>query len=85
MTLPLTLIVITGEIDLSVASMLGLCERAARVPLESRLADGRRSFAVVLARRRRRRRFQRLAGHPRRAPVARGHDRHADALPRDRV
>ena len=32
MTLPLTLIIITGEIDLSVASILGLCERDARLP-----------------------------------------------------
>ena len=34
MALPLTLIVITGEIDLSVASMLGLSEHPARLSVE---------------------------------------------------
>ena len=39
MALPMTLIVVTGEIDLSVASMLGHVERARRRPLQPRLAD----------------------------------------------
>ena len=83
MALPLTLIVITGEIDLSVASMLGLCRRADGRALQARLADlagddrGRRP-------RRGPRRVQRLPRHARRPAVARGHDRNADALPRHR-
>ena len=39
MALPLTLIVITGEIDLSVASMLGLCGVAHGRAVQARLAD----------------------------------------------
>ena len=46
MTLPLALIIIVGEIDLSVASILGPVERDARLPRRPRLA------AVVGLRRR---------------------------------
>ena len=56
MALPLTLIVITGEIDLSVASMLGLTRRRDGGALQARLADlagdgrGRRRSARSSAR-----------------------------------
>ena len=40
MALPMTLIIITGEIDLSVASILALSARDARVPVDAPLADG---------------------------------------------
>ena len=56
MALPLTLIVITGEIDLSVASILGLCGRRHGRALQARLADlagddrGRRCSAWSSAR-----------------------------------
>ena len=83
--LPMTLIIITGEIDLSVASMLGL---SACVP---GLLVHDHGWSVPAARRGRPawsaswlRRAQRLPGRVRRTPVARGHDRHARALPRHR-
>ena len=56
MALPLTLIVITGEIDLSVASILGLSRRSDGRALQARLADlagddrGRRPRRVPRAR-----------------------------------
>ena len=84
MALPLTLIVITGEIDLSVASMLGLDRGSDGGALQARLADlagdarGRRPGHDP-------RRVQRLPRHSRRPAVAGGHDRNADALPRDRA
>ena len=84
MALPLTLIVITGEIDLSVASMLGLTG----VVMAELFAHGWSiwpAMAAALARRRGRGRVQRRARDARRPAVARGHDRHADALPRDRA
>ena len=83
MTLPLTLIVITGEIDLSVASTLGLASALVGDlwshgwPMPADHPDRAR-------RRRRDGRVQRLPGHARRPALARGHDRHADALPRHR-
>ena len=84
MALPLALIVITGEIDLSVASMLGLSGRRDGRALLARLADLARDGR---GRRRRRglRRVQRLARDAGRAAVARRHDRDADALPRHRA
>ena len=45
MTLPMTLIVISGEIDLSVASILGMSQRPARLPVGQALADARASSA----------------------------------------
>ena len=84
MALPMTLIVITGEIDLSVASMLGLSSAAASAT-SARTAgrSGRRcwspcwsaplggAFNGVLVTRAR-------------AALDRGHHRHADAVPRPR-
>ena len=84
MALPLTLIVITGEIDLSVASMLGLSGVVMAElfthgwPIWPAMAWPLVVGAVL-------RRVQRRAGHAARAAVARGHDRDADAVPRDRA
>ena len=41
MTLPMTLIIISGEIDLSVASILGMASALLGVPVEQGLADAR--------------------------------------------
>ena len=60
MTLPLTLIVITGEIDLSVASILGLASAHARLPRQGRLAD-----VAMLRRRHPARRCRRALQRPR--------------------
>ena len=84
MALPLALIVITGEIDLSVASMLGLA-RHVLAELYSHgwsiwLGDGRHAGAAA----RLLRRSSTACSSPGRAAVAGGHDRHADALPRHR-
>ncbi len=83
MALPLTLIVITGEIDLSIASMLGL----ASTLLGYLVLHGWSilpAMLAVLRRRRRRRRAQRGARHMGRAAIDRGHDRHAHAVSRAR-
>ena len=83
MTLPLTFIVITGEIDLSVASTLGLSSAlvgylwAHGWPM-SAIIPTVLVVGVVTGR------VQRPAGHTGRAAVARGHHRDAHALPRDR-
>ena len=42
MALPMTLIIIAGEIDLSVESMAGLAERDPRLPVGGRRPDGGR-------------------------------------------
>ena len=83
MALPLTLIVVTGEIDLSVASMLGLMRSSHGGALQARLADlagdargGRPGHGP--------RRVQRLPHDAPRPAVAGGDDRDADALPRHR-
>ena len=66
MALPLTLIVITGEIDLSVASMLGLSSTLLGLPVRARLVD-LDGHAVVLVVGAARRRAQRVARHQGRA------------------
>ena len=83
MTLPMTLIVVTGEIDLSVASILGHVERAPRRPRRAWLvrAPGDRRGA---RRRRRRGLPERLPRHACRSPVARGDHRHPYPLSRHR-
>src|SRR6478735_6353091 len=78
MALPMTLIIITGEIDLSVASTLGL----SAVVTGLLVHDGRRRRRPL--RRRPHRCSERLPRRLRRPPVARGHDRHAGPLPGDR-
>ena len=81
MALPLLLIVMTGEIDLSVASMLGLSGTVMGYLYQHGWLDlaghDRRA-----ARRRRRRGAERLPDRPARAAVDRGDDRHADAVSR---
>ena len=84
MALPLTLIVITGEIDLSVASMLGL----SGVLMAELFKHGWPIWPAMLAAivvGDGARRVQRLPRHARRAAVAGGDDRDADALPRHRA
>ena len=84
MALPLTLIVITGEIDLSVASMLGLTG----VLMAELFKHGWPIWPAMLAAivlGHGPRRVQRLPRHPCRPAVAGGHDRNADALPRHRA
>ena len=79
--LPMTLIVIVGEIDLSVASILALASEMLGYltlhhwPLGADLRHRARA-------RRGRRRAQRLPRDRRRPAVAGGHDRHAHPVPR---
>ena len=83
MTLPLTLIVITGEIDLSVASILGL----ASAMLGYLVKHGWpmwRCFVVVILLGAAAGLFNGLLITRLGLPVARRHDRDADALPRAR-
>ena len=83
MTLPMTLLIVTGEIDLSVASILGmssalvgyLCSHGWPMPLV--IVDRARGRCA-------RRVVQRVPRHAGRPAVARGHDRDADAVPRHR-
>ena len=84
MALPMTLIIVTGEIDLSVASILGHVERAASATCSATAGRCRSRSSSVLARRRGGGRVQRLPRHAGRAAVARGDDRDADAVPRHR-
>ena len=83
MALPMTLIIVAGEIDLSVESMAGLASAllgflwAAGVPLAI-------AIPLVLARRRPRRPPERPARGPRRPAVARRDPRHARPVPRPR-
>ena len=82
--LPMTMIIITGEIDLSVASVVGLSsvlvgvlhqDAGMSIPVAGPGRDpGRRGV----------RRLQRLPRRVRRPAVARGHDRHPRPLPRHR-
>ena len=81
--LPMTLIIVTGEIDLSVASVVGLSS----VMLGTLVDHGTLGAGRGARRPRRRpglRRAQRLPGGVRRTAVARGHHRHPRALPRHR-
>ena len=84
MALPMTLVIIAGEIDLSVESMAGLpCAVlgflwAAGVPIWI-------GVALVLAHRRAGRAAERPAGRPGRPAVAGRHPRHARPVPRDRA
>ena len=82
--LPLALIVITGEIDLSVASMLGL-SGTILADLTSRGLNIWLSMAITLVLRPAHGPLQRPARDARRPAVARRHDRHAHALPRHRA
>ena len=83
MALPVALIVITGEIDLSIAAILGL---TGVVMAESSSTAGRSGWRwPPRSRREPVRRVQRLPRHRARPAVARRHDRDADALPRDRA
>ena len=82
--LPMTLIIITGEIDLSVASIVGLASVADRRAHQAGLPFEVAALARASLVGGRRRRDQRLPRHRRRAAVARGHDRHARAVPRAR-
>ena len=83
MTLPLTFIVITGEIDLSVASTLGLSSALVGYlwshgwPMSAIIPTVLVVGVVTGA-------LQRVAGDAHGAPVAGRDDRHADPLPRDR-
>ncbi len=82
--LPMTLVIVTGGIDLSVGSILGLCAillgRALAEPRPAAAArDGARG-----AGRRPRRRLQRLVHHPRRRAAADHDARDAGAVPRPR-
>ena len=76
MALPMALIIISGEIDLSVESTLGMSSAllgvlwAGHWPMPA-------IFAVVAVGRGAGRGHQRAAGHPGRAAVAGGDDRHA--------
>ena len=84
LALALTPIIVTGGIDLSVGSMMGL----AAVVLgwlwrDVGVADAAGDRAHAAARRRRRR-AQRGAHHAAQVPAAHRHARHAVALPRDR-
>ena len=81
MALPLTLIVMTGEIDLSVASMLGLSSTLLGYLFEHHWPIAL-AMVAVLDRRVLRRRAQRRARHQARAAVDRRDDRHAHALSR---
>ena len=72
--LTMTLIVITGEIDISVGSMVGLCASAMAVALEAKVPLG---FAMLIGRR-----LQRTDGLLRDTAIACRHHRHAGALPR---
>ena len=84
MALPVALIVITGEIDLSIASILGLTGVVMAELFKHGwsiwLGDGRGT-----RRRNPVRRVQRLPRHRPRPALARRHDRDADTLPRDRA
>ena len=84
MALPLTLVIVAAEIDLSVASVLALSSALMALAVEQRAAAGA-DHAAVHRGRRALRRVQRRAGHAARAPVAGRDHRHARAVPRARV
>ena len=83
MALPMTLIIIAGEIDLSVESMAGLASADPRLPVGGRRPDRDRDRRGP-RRRRARRPAERPARRARRAAVARRDPRHARAVPRPR-
>ena len=82
--MPMTLIIITGEIDLSVASIAGLTSATHRRALAGRVDIGvvlvLGLVIGVLGRR-----VQRLPRRRRRTTVARSDDRHPRAVPRTRA
>ena len=81
--LPMTLVIVTGEIDLSVASVVGLSS----VLLGSLVDHGwavPAAMLVALLAGPAVRPAQRVPGRVRRTAVAGGHDRHPRALPRHR-
>ena len=81
--LPMTLVIVTGEIDLSVASIVGLSSVLLGVLTDagwSVPAAGLTALVVGVALRC----AQRLPRRVRRAAVAGGHHRHPGAVPRDR-
>ena len=85
MALPLTLVIVAAEIDLSVASVLALSSALMAYAVERTACRSRLIIPICLGRRRAVRRLQRPARHPPRAAVARRHDRHARAVPRARL
>ena len=76
----MTLVIISGEIDLSVASVVGLSSVLVGVLHEGGLPIPAAAL-LALAAGRGLRRLQRLPRRVRRAAVARGHHRHAGAVP----
>ena len=78
--LPMTMVIVTGEIDLSVASVVGLSSVLVGILHQDGLSIPL-AGAVALARRGRVRSVQRLPGRLRRPAVARGDDRHAGPVP----
>ena len=58
--LGMTLVILTGEIDISVGSVFAICRRGRRAPGQGRRADAARG-RIVVPRRRRARRHQRRA------------------------
>ena len=80
--LPMTLVIVTGEIDLSVASVVGLSSVLLGLLVDHGWAVGRDAGRV--ARRPPVRPDQRVPRRLRRTPVSGGHDRHPGALPRYR-
>ena len=83
LALPMTLIIITGEIDLSVASTLALSAEVLGALWIAPLGDAA-DLPCVPRDRSRLRRDQRILDHPRRPAIARGHDRNAHPVPRAR-
>ena len=81
--LPMTLIIITEEIDLSVASIVGLSSVMTGILTKAGWPFAAAALTAILVGARRRR-GQRLPRHRRRAALARRHDRHARAVPRHR-
>ena len=81
----MTLIIVAGEIDLSVASIARPDQRADGLRCGTPAGRSRRSSRPCLVARRAGRRAQRLPGHPARPAVARGHHRHARPVPRARL
>ena len=80
----MTLIIITGEIDLSVASIVGLSSVLLGVLHDDGMSIPAAAL-IVAAARRPCGAFNGFLVAVRRAAVARGHDRHPRALPGDRV
>ena len=81
--LPMTLIIITEEIDLSVASIVGLSSVMTGILTQAGIPFPLAALAAVVAGVDRGS-VQRIPRDRRGAAVARGHDRHARAVPRHR-